>query len=243
MKICTVCKIEKELSLFTKNKNKKDGLSSCCKTCRKEYTILNKDIIKQKSKEWRNQNPDKVKENNTKYLGKYQYDKKDYKKEWNRLHPEKIKQYKEKYQNNLDVNKRKKQSQAYYKLNSKNLKDKKTEKYHNNPIFKISTLIRNSINRTFKRGGYSRNSSTPEIIGCSFPEFKLYLESKFEPWMNWENQGKYNGEFNFGWDIDHIIPIKVSKSKEEVLLLNHYTNLQPLCSKINRDIKRDLLNF
>ena len=28
-------------------------------------------------------------------------------------------------------------------------------------------------------------------------------------------------------------------TEEEVLKLNHFTNLQPLCSKMNRDIKRD----
>lgn len=31
------------------------------------------------------------------------------------------------------------------------------------------------------------------------------------------------------------------KNIEEVVMLNHYSNLQPLCSKINRDIKRDKL--
>jgi len=35
-----------------------------------------------------------------------------------------------------------------------------------------------------------------------------------------------------------IIPVSSAKTEEELLLLNHYTNLQPLCSKINRDIKK-----
>lgn len=76
-------------------------------------------------------------------------------------------------------------------------------------------------------------------MGCSFEEFKSYLESKFEDWMTFENYGLYNGELNYGWDIDHIIPISIAKTEDEVLKLNHYTNLQPLCSKINRDIKKD----
>ena len=59
--------------------------------------------------------------------------------------------------------------------------------------------------------------------------------------MSWDNYGKYNGKNSFGWDIDHIIPISSAVNESEVIKLNHFTNLQPLCSKINRDIKRDLL--
>lgn len=88
-----------------------------------------------------------------------------------------------------------------------------------------------------------KNNKTEIILGCSFEEFKLYLESKFEDWMNWENRGLYNGEFNYGWDIDHIIPLSIAKSEEELIKLNHYTNLQPLCSKINRDIKSNILDY
>ena len=58
--------------------------------------------------------------------------------------------------------------------------------------------------------------------------------------MNWNNYGIYNGEFNYGWDLNHIIPISSAKSEEEIIKLNHYTNLQPLCSKTNRDIKRNI---
>lgn len=57
--------------------------------------------------------------------------------------------------------------------------------------------------------------------------------------MTWENKGLYNGELNFGWDIDHIIPISSAKSEEDIIRLNHFSNLQPLCSKINRDIKKN----
>mgnify|MGYP000907082163 FL=1 len=79
--------------------------------------------------------------------------------------------------------------------------------------------------------------------GCTFEEFKLYMESKFEPWMNWDNHGLYNGELNYGWDIDHIIPISSATSQQEILKLNHYTNLQPLCSYTNRYIKKDKLIY
>ncbi len=80
-------------------------------------------------------------------------------------------------------------------------------------------------------------------MGCSFEELKQHLESKFEPWMNWDNRGLYNGELNYGWDIDHVIPLSSVSEESDIIKLNHYTNLQPLCSKINRDIKKDNLEY
>jgi hypothetical protein len=55
------------------------------------------------------------------------------------------------------------------------------------------------------------------------------------------NIEKY-GDLKYGWDIDHIIPISKASTKADVLKLNHFSNFQPLCSKINRDIKRDKLD-
>jgi hypothetical protein len=58
--------------------------------------------------------------------------------------------------------------------------------------------------------------------------------------MNWDNYGKYKIDtFNYGWDIDHIIPSSSAITEENVIRLNYYTNLKPLCSKVNRDIKRN----
>jgi hypothetical protein len=66
-----------------------------------------------------------------------------------------------------------------------------------------------------------------------------YIESKFEDWMNWDNRGKFNGELNYGWDLDHIVPISSAVTEEDIIKLNHYTNFQPLCSYINRVIKKN----
>jgi len=61
--------------------------------------------------------------------------------------------------------------------------------------------------------------------------------------MNWDNRGLYNGEFNYGWDIDHIVPLSTATTEEELIKLCHYTNTQPLCSKINRDIKKNRVDY
>lgn len=128
-----------------------------------------------------------------------------------------------------------------------NNKDKINEsaklKIQSDPLFKLKNRLRNSLREQMKRNGYKKNTKTQLILGCSFEEFKSYLESKFESWMSWNNHGLYNGELNYGWDIDHIIPVSSATSEEEIIKINHYSNFQPLCSKINRDIKKDKLNF
>lgn len=85
-----------------------------------------------------------------------------------------------------------------------------------------------------------KKNSKINILGCTIEEFKVYLEKNWESWMNWENYGKYSkGVENFGWDIYHIIPISSAKTPDDVIKLNHYTNLTPMCSFKNRYIKKD----
>jgi hypothetical protein len=38
MKSCSTCKLKKDLSDFNKNKSKKDGLQSICRSCQQEYS-------------------------------------------------------------------------------------------------------------------------------------------------------------------------------------------------------------
>ena len=106
-------------------------------------------------------------------------------------------------------------------------------------LFKFKTNAANLIRQSFKYKKFTKKSKTREILGCSYEEFKIHLESKFLSWMNWDNHGKYNGTEAYGWDIDHIVPVSSAITEEDIVRLNHYTNLQPLCSKVNRDIKRD----
>ena len=120
------------------------------------------------------------------------------------------------------------------------MKDYFRERKKTDNLFKISCNLRTLISLSFKKNGYTKESKTYNILGTSFDEFRIHIESLWLDWMNWDNYGKYNGELNYGWDIDHIIPLSSAKSEDDIIKLNHYTNLQPLCSKINRDIKRDL---
>lgn len=120
-------------------------------------------------------------------------------------------------------------------------KEYQKKKRKEDAIFNLRSSLSRNIRTAIKRNHFGKNSNTLNIIGCSFEQFKIHIESKWEPWMNWNNHGKYNGEFNYGWDFDHIIPISSAKTEEDIIKLNHWTNFQPLCSKINRQIKRNYL--
>jgi len=76
------------------------------------------------------------------------------------------------------------------------------------------------IGASIRKKKFSKTSKTENILGCSFEEFFTHIESQFIDGMSWENRSL--------WHIDHIIPLATAKTEEEILRLNHYTNLRPL---------------
>jgi hypothetical protein len=258
MKKCIKCKIEKDYSEFYIAKANKDGLSGTCKMCKKSQVLLyreaNLDVVKQKVNNYREANLEKSKEYNKRWREENKEYKKLKDKEYQIKKSETLKEKrKDRYVKNkdreLEYNKKwREENKEYKKLKDKEYghkyKSRRNEnhsiKMKTNILYSLSHITRGLIQKSIRSGGYTKKSKTYEILGCSFEDFKLYLESKFEHWMNWDNRGLYNGELNYGWDIDHIIPISSAKSEEEIIKLNHYTNLQPLCSYTNRYIKKNI---
>ncbi len=236
MKTCLECNIEKEFNEFFKSSIKKDGLKNKCKDCCKIY-----------QKKYRENNQEKVKkycQNNKEYHKSYSKNyylnnkeiiNKKYSKPINKIKKQEIKN--KEYHKNYHKEYYKNNREKLIEYGKKYFKDRRK----NDILFKISSNIRVLISQVIKKNNYKKNTKTEFILGCSFEDFKLHLESKFQPWMNWDNYGLYNGEFNYGFDIDHIIPLSSAKNEEEIIKLNHYTNLQPLCSKINREIKKNTI--
>lgn len=126
---------------------------------------------------------------------------------------------------------RKKNREYYNKKNKEwNLKtgycsDYQKKRIDNDPFFKFKNRLRTFIRNSVTKQGYTKNSKSFKILGCEYDFFVKYIESKFKEGMNWDNHGE--------WHLDHIIPISSAKNNEEVLLLNHYSNFQPLWAKDN----------
>ncbi len=204
----------------------------------------NKEEILNKNKKYREENKEKIKEQRKKYRENNKEKIKESYNIWKNNNLEKLKTYSKNYRvkNKNRINEYVKN----YRKNNKKYKENK-KSYENNRfkydfLFKLKLTYGSLIRKTINRSGYTKKSRTHDILGCSFEEFKLYLESKFEPWMTWDNYGNPKDgiyEPNKTWDIDHIIPTSSANTEEELLKLNHYSNLQPLCSYYNRFIKRD----
>jgi hypothetical protein len=181
--------------------------------------------------EYRKKNIEKKKEQNKLYYQSTKEKRKNYYEENKNKIIKQNKKYREENKDKISKTKKKYREENKNEIN-KYFRDRRK----NDIIFKISSNLRSNISLSIKK--LNKKSKTELILGCSFEEFKLYLESKFESWMTWDNYGLYNGELNYGWDIDHIKPVSSAKTISELIGLNHYTNLQPLCSKVNRDIKK-----
>ena len=63
-KVCSKCKVEKEFEFFTKDKSRKNGVKSICKICNKEkskaYREANPEKVRAAKKAYREANPEKV---------------------------------------------------------------------------------------------------------------------------------------------------------------------------------------
>lgn len=211
----------------TKEQRDKHNLSSIKyysknKYKRQIYNELNKDKLKAKYKIYSENHKEKIK----KYNQEYRLKNKDKLKEKGRI----------KYLLRKPI------IQAKNKSNRDIINEKYRlyirKRFEIDQLFKLNRRLGSLIRLNFKRKTISKKSTVLKIIGCSYQDFKIYIERQFKPWMNWENHGMYNGTLNYGWDLDHIIPISKAKTEKDIYELNHYTNFQPLDSYINRYIKK-----
>jgi hypothetical protein len=242
MKECRKCKQEKELNNFGIDKKQCDGLNRVCKQCRQSFSKEHSKRLYEKNKEYVKKNVDKINEYQKEYRKDYYQNNKDYFNNYQKEYTKNNVEYRKEYYDNNVEKLRNRRKEHYYNNKEATLLTNNTyrnKRRQSDPLFKLSTNLRTMIGGVIKKNGYKKLSKTELILGCSFEHLKQYLESNFEQWMSWDNYGLYNGELNYGWDIDHIVPLSSALNENDLLRLNHYTNLKPLCSYNNRYIKKD----
>jgi len=103
--------------------------------------------------------------------------------------------------------------------------------YHKNRLendILYSTIVhlRKTLLTNFKEMGWVKDSKTQEYLGCDCETFMEYIESQFTEGMSWDNHGE--------WHYDHIYPVSLAQTEEDMFIFNHYTNFQPLWAEDNR---------
>lgn len=206
-----------------------------------EYRKKNAEKKKETEKKWREDNAEKKKEADKKWYEENKERKRLYDAEYREQNADtkksKDKQY---YQENKE--KIKENAKKYASKNKPKIAEYNRLKRQTDPIFRLKNNLRSLIKQAFKRKGLNKLTKTEIILGCTFADFKEHIESLWESWMNWDNYGNPKDgiyEPNKTWDYDHITPMKEGLTEMEVIKLNHYTNIQPLCSYNNRFIKKD----
>lgn len=237
--LCCVCKRVLPIENFTKNHRNKNGYGHVCKDCRKEEyenKIRNAEAEPSRTPFYLR---DELAKNGLKrcgHCGKILPTSEFYKSSRKQDGLSSICKSCTKEIQNQNKDKR----LEYYKEYERTGRDRgkrsarHKERMESDNIYRLKSKIRYLIYGSLNRKKYPKKFHSEEIIGISIEWFIKYLLSTFK--------NRYGRE----WDgvekvhIDHIIPLATAKTEEEVIRLNHFSNLQLLTAEDNIKKKHKL---
>jgi hypothetical protein len=161
-KVCKKCGVEKELCEFDKKSGSKEGYTSRCKVCRRNY--INE----------YNSNPINLERKRRKQKEYY----------WDN-HEKEMKRSAEKHKKNSEKEK------EYRKKNRVKINERIKKQYDEDENFRLRTNMKNRLKLFLKSKKITKKNTTFEIIGCNPEELKEHLEKQFKNGMSWENYGYY----------------------------------------------------
>jgi hypothetical protein len=176
-----------------------------CKKCRLEYRLKNKDKLREKNKRYQQENRATIVEKKREYYLRNKHT-------WS----EKAKVYRETNKQIITERKR-----SYYQRNKKKIHEKVKGKLASDTLFAMSARLRNLIGVSLRSRNYKKTSRTAKLLGADFTTVMSHL---IQTAIN--NYGEYDPKERY--HIDHIIPCASAKTEEELISLQHYTNLQYL---------------
>lgn len=105
----------------------------------------------------------------------------------------------------------------------------------------IEGNVRKSIILALRKENIPKSAKTEEILGCKITEFREYMRSKMEPWMNENNYGIHiPGKRR--WNIGHDLPITAFdlSDPEQLKKCFYYENLYPQEAQENAELQDKL---
>jgi len=251
-KTCTTCFIAKDIGEFYLKNKTLNIRTTQCKECvskdRKDYYKINKKEIIENRKIYYEDNKSIVLDRMVEYRENNRPDINIKAKIYREDNKGQIAQTQKKYrENNREA--LLKYGKLYREENKGKLWNKKVEyikeRIKTDPIFKLRKTTSRMISNALKDNLSSKNGkSILEFLQYSMQDLKEHLENQFEPWMTWNNRGKYdpktwndNDNSTWTWQLDHIIPQSdlpfSSMQEDNFKKCWTLSNLRPLNSKLN----------
>ena len=243
---CIKCGIEKPVSEFSKHCNTIRGIRNSCKTCesiaKKEWKKNNPEKVKEGKLKWKLKFSQRIKENGSEIkvcrTCKLEKQLSEYYTHPGRNCKECEKARMKEYRDNHPT--KRKETKEKWNVNNPDWIKKSKKEYikrraERDPIYRAMKIMRARTTEYANRKFNEKRGKFTEIIGIDRDGFREYISSKFKEGMSWENYGWST------WHLDHIIPISSAKSIKELEELSHYTNLQPLWKDENLDKSNKIL--
>lgn len=198
-KVCTKCKMEKELKEFNRDKKGRHGTAVRCRECQARYYEDNKEKVLARVARYREENKDKI--------AKYRQENKDKAREWSakyyqenkdRLLEELARYYQENKTKVLDRNAKWRQENKG-KVRECNAKWYR-KRVKTDPAFRCKRLVSSSVYKALKSIGYGKARSVKYSLPYTMDELYQHLVSTIP-------EGYTEADFLFGkLHIDHAIP-------------------------------------
>lgn len=238
-RICRLCGEEKPLDEF-RIRGDSGKRRTECRECLGEYL-----------KKYRQNHKSHIAELNKAYRETHREALTKYSKEYQSKHLDKFRQYNKKHRDNMTPGQRQKANaasrryierhkdnpefierrRAWARESSKrcrkNITAREEARKKVDPVFKLKKQIRNEIRNSFNKKGFVKSGHTEEIVGCSLDALYQHLCMTYEVRYG----KKYDGSGDI--HIDHIIPLAKARTKDDVIRLCRWDNLQLLAAKDN----------
>jgi hypothetical protein len=203
---CNRCKLNKTLEEMVYSSVYGAGYKFLCKSCDAKDTKERRNKDKEKEKKSQKRSYEKHKEKILKHKKEVYYPKvKTQRSEYNKKY--------------LNENKE--------ELNRKNT-IRQRERRKRDPFVRLRVNIAHRIRNSLKSKGLTKSKRTWEILGTDKKGLTEYF-------MNTQKINILNAEEIQNKELDHICPLAQAQNEDELIKLNHYTNLQLISRKENRD--------